>query len=754
MAEPTDVRLTPPIDGILKDILSGIRDIKSGRETASLGTEAFSKMVEELKDNTEALRKNTDALIRAAGRGGGAGTPGGGSSGQLNAQTPGEGETGASAASSSSRLPEWRQALEKGEFLRAGERLVGDILTPKQREGESQESYDARVRRVQNTSIGVSAAFGALPAGRTFYNRTMAQMQNSVNQRVGEPTQIGMLQGAMGPGSESVTSSFGSYLSSFFAAPSLLLSGGQDPGMFGFGGNMSEATSAGWRSRYRAFTRGALNPFDMLSYQQALEINASVASKGFRSEGEQVSVEEAVTDIVQSMAIDAGSALDVIDLAIKRLNMDSQEATGYLKEYGELSKAAGKGVVEFTKEVTAALNMVTAGGAKGPGAFAAAESYAGVPQVEASRVMEIFGGQEFMGLQAANLMQSGGSPEQIMALAAGAPMGAGGELGVLESQFNAVKDIVDRMKAGPARGNERLAYVLAGNIIGARPLEVKNLYKHGEKILSRARASTAARGLKQDFDTRIFGKEGRQARASSNAGQAALKNLVGQYKPGEGEGFDIDELMISGGADNPQLQSQVADLYDAMHTQQMGGGSDLLEATYRKYGGREKLAQAEEIVQRLLTIGGGRGNLQSSDVQSAWRELSSMKGVTVGVKDRRGGMPAWQTTQRTLTGAQSKELQNRQRDIVQNLFREGGILEAQKEDMMEKLRTSHIPAKEFSKQISDLSARKRQQENAIEIKLSEDAAKYFDLVNPDPGSVQGKSTWKYGMDMRAGMSGP
>lgn len=751
MAEPTDVRLTPPIDGILKDILSGIRDIKSGRETASLGTESFSKMVEELKDNTEALRRNTDALLRAAGQGGGAGSPGGGAGGQLNASSPKEGETGASAVTGTSRLPEWRQALEKGDVIKAGERLIGDILTPKQREGESQESYDARVKRVQNTSIGVSAAFGALPGSRTFYNRTMAQMQSSVNQRVGEPTQLGMLQGAPGPGAESVTSSFGSYLSSFFAAPSLLLSGGQDPGMFGFGGNMSEATSAGWRSRYRAFTRGALNPFDMLSYQQALEINAAVANKGFRSEGEQVSVEEAVTDIVQSMAIDAGSALDVIDLAIKRLNIDSQEATGYLKEYGELSKAAGKGVVEFTKEVTAALNQVTAGGAKGPGAFAAAEAYAGVPQVEASRVMEIFGGQDFMGLQAASLIQSGGSPEQIMALAAGAPMGAGGELGVLESQFSAVKNIVDQMKAGPARGNERLAYVLAGNIIGARPLEVENLYKGGGKIISRAKATSAARGLKEEFDTRIFGKQGRMARAGSDAGQAALQKLMGQYKPGLGEGFDIDELMISGGADNPQLQSQVADLYDAMHTQQMGGGSDLLQQTYRKYGGKEKLAQAEEIVQRLLTIGGG--DLKSSAVQGAWRELSAMKGVAVGIKGERGGLIDWQTTQRTLTGAQSKELQNRQRDIVQNLFREGGISEAQKEDMMEKLRTSHIPAKEFSRQISDLSARKKQQENAIEIKLSEDAAKYFDLVNPDPGSVQGKSTWKYGMDMRAGVMG-
>jgi len=746
MAEdPVRVQITPPIDKILTDILTGVQSVVDRGERKSLGTESFSEVIQELKENTDALRKNTDALISAAARGGGAIAATGVSS-SINAPTPQEGQPGGSSYRGSElTLPTWRKELYRGRLFSAAEEFVADRVFGANIE-ESEEEAGRRIARRQNVTLATSAALSALPAARLAYSRPYAEMQRSVDRRIGEPTQLGMLEGAPGPGAEGFTSSLGSMISSYFAVPSMGLTGGGRPGMIGnlFGANMSEATQQGWQSRYRAFTRGGINPFDMMSYQQALDINQGVASKGMRSLGEQISVEEALTDIVQSTAIDAGSALDIIDMSLKRLNIDASETKENLKEYGDLSKAAGKGVVEFTKEVTSTLNMITAGGAKGTQAQVVAETYSGIPQIEGTRVASLLGGSDLMGIQAAQLAASGNlTYDKAMAIASGFPLSGGSELDMLKASSDAVRTVVDQMMAGPAAGNERLAYSLAAGRLGSdwTPLDVEQIYKNMPKAIGQAETRVDVKEFVGKTKKELYGDKGRVARARSEEGMAALKNIKGFQ--GEGEGLQTDWFgMTARGGKDPLLKDKIDDLFYAMQS-----GDEKAIAEVEERWGKDNLEEARVAVERLLTI--ERGSADDPAVRKAWEELNRDIDITMG-----GGMSGtapWTSTIRGgLTGSQGKELAAKQRDVIEQAFARKGISSQQRESLLKDVNKG-MSLDEFENRITKITSqgRAREQQDRVEIALSEDAARWFRIMRPEPGSDQRDAPMRPGYNPRA-----
>lgn len=692
----------------------------------------FASVLEDHKraliENTEKISNLTQAIQNLSGGiGGGSGRP----SSKFNAQTPQPGETGAAVVPTEnpSRL---RQAYEKvGDFARKHPLL------------DSAFSYS--LGRMSQGEGGLASLAGVLSptGGRNLYNAASYAMQSSVDRRVTNPVELGMAAGYQGPGYEGVAgmagSPFGSYFSGLFAAPSLLFSGGENPGMIGglYGAGMSQAQSEGWKTQYRAFTR-SLNPFDMLSYGRAMEINQAVASKGFRNLGEQVTVEESLTDLVMKTGIEAGAALDLLDISIKRLKMDAKESADMLKEFGPLAKAAGKSVSDYTQEVTQVTSKMNALGARGPSAIQASQMYAGFTGLDASNVQSFLGGQNMTGLLAAGIMGGGvgqqfRNPKDMLKLAMGFYPGMGDGQGADEAaiaQIESMRNLVDQM-AERTGGDKDMAMFMVANMTGQDPYMIQQIYKEGPKVIRQGKAMSKMEGLVTGWNKYYGGPELRGRRATSAEGKKAF----GRFKELAGEGImdwdlmgystrpglDFDKLDIGGqmgGNKDPEFETKVKDIYDA----RMRGDKEAETAAIERAEGTDAARAASLLMQA------GRGK------ESAWKTLNQAYGIKF-----EGPGVTWDSTAGGVDKASRERYQKEAKDMLKEFQASGAISKDQMQRIQKQLMSDKgLSPQDFQSKINEAITSKRQKENEVKIGLSDDAKKWFNVFNKAANSSQGK----------------
>lgn len=729
-SQDVNVRNWQDMESVLYDTFT--RAFRNSDDKKDGPQQNFTSILEQHKaalvDNTEKIQNLTQAIQNLSGGiGGGSGRP----SSKFNAQTPQPGETGAAAVpkESPSRL---RQAYEKvGDFARRHPLL------------DSAFSYS--LGRMSQGEGGLASLAGVLSptGGRNLYNATSYAMQSSVDRRVTNPVELGMAAGYQGPGYEGVAgmagSPFGSYFSGLFAAPSLLFSGGENPGMIGglYGAGMSQAQSEGWKTQYRAFTR-SLNPFDMLSYGRAMEINQAVASKGFRNLGEQVTVEESLTDLVMKTGIEAGAALDLLDISIKRLKMDAKESADMLKEFGPLAKAAGKSVSDYTQEVTQVTSKMNALGARGPSAIQASQMYAGFTGLDASNVQSFLGGQNMTGLLAAGIMGGGvgqqfRNPKDMLKLAMGFYPGMGDGQGADEAaiaQIQSMRKLVDDM-ATRTGGDKDMAMFMVANMTGQDPYMIQQIYKEGPKVIRQGKAISKMEGLVTGWNKYYGGPELRGRRATSAEGKKAF----GRFKELAGEGImdwdlmgystrpglDFDKLDIGGqmgGNKDPEFETKVKDIYDA----RMRGDKEAEDAARERAEGTDAARAASLLMQA------GRGK------ESAWKTLNQAYGIKF-----EGPGVTWDSTAGGVDKASRERYQKEAKDMLREFQASGAITKDQMQRIQRQLMSGKgLSPQDFQSKVNEAIASKRQRENEVKIGLSDDAKKWFNVFNKAANSSQGK----------------
>lgn len=700
----------------------------------------FTSILEQHKaalvDNTEKIQNLTQAIQNLSGGigGGGRGRP----TSSTNALTPQRGEIGAA----SEVLDKPTQEMSSGfhPIKRAIGAIQNKISSP-----------------LLSTALGYAAAhhagaIGSLASpqfGRELYMGVSNIMQRSVDRRVTNPVELGMAAGYQGPGYEGVAgmagSPFGSYFSGLFAAPSLLFSGGENPGMIGsnFGAGMSQAQSEGWKTQYRAFTR-SLNPFDMLSYGRAMEINQAVASKGFRNLGEQVTVEESLTDLVMKTGIEAGAALDLLDISIKRLKMDAKESADMLKEFGPLAKAAGKSVSDYTQEVTQVTSKMNALGARGPSAIQASQMYAGFTGLDASNVQAFLGGQNMTGLLAAGIMGGGvgqqfRNPKDMLKLAMGFYPGMQGGQGADEAaiaQIQSMRNLVDQM-AERTGGDKDMAMFMVANMTGQDPYMIQQIYKEGPKVIRQGKAVSKMEGLVAGWNKYYGGPELRGRRATSAEGKKAFgrfKELAGQgvtdwnFDPFNDDdiwstrgGLDFDMFDIGGqmgGNKDPEFETKVKDIYDA----RMRGDKEAEDAARERAEGTDAARAASLLMQA------GRGK------ESAWKTLNQAYGIKF-----EGPGVTWDSTAGGVDKASRERYQKEAKDMLREFQASGAITKDQMQRIQRQLMSGKgLSPQDFQSKVNEAIASKRQRENEVKIGLSDDAKKWFNVFNKAANSSQGK----------------
>ena len=722
---------------LVNTFTSVFRDSKKDENSISQAnfTATLEQHKQALLENTEKIQNLTRAIQNLSGGIGGGGRP----TNATNAPTPQPGQTGAAAQpqpreESSSRLGRMYQKL--GDF--AQKHPILDRALP------------YYMGRMANREGGLSEMAGILSptGGRNAYNAASYAIQSSVDRRVTDPTELGMMAGYQGPGYEGVAgmagSPFGSYFSGMFAAPSLLFSGGTNPNLIGgaFGAGMSPAQEQGWQTRYRAFTR-SLNPFDMLSYQKSLQINQGVAQAGFRNLGETVNVEDAVRDIVMTTSIDVSEAIDALSLSIKRLKMDSKDATEILKQFGPLAKAAGKSVGEFTAESLQVTNRLNALGGRGASTLQAGSIYSGFTGLEGGAVEAFLGGQGMTGIFAANIMGGGAggqfrNPEDMMKLAMGFYPGMGEGQGANEAaiaQIESMRGLVDRV-AAQSGGNKDMAMFMVARMTGQDPYMIQQIYEQGPKVIARSKVSSELTGFAQGFRASVNSKRG--SAAVGEEGMAAFGKLqelaegtvtdwgLSGYKTGEGplpglvlarqtQMIDFGEIDL-GGRD-PDFEEKVEAIYTARMRQQQGMGSqEDVDAAIAAAEGTD----AERAASLLMQA--GRGNKQ------AWKALNTDYGVKIG--DWVSDAPS---------ANYEKAWKKKSSDLLTQAVKAGAIEESQKKRIEKDIKAGKITSPEaFEDRVQEAMSKEALKQNEVQIALSEEAKRWFNVFNKAANSSQGK----------------
>lgn len=701
----------------------------------------FTSILEQHKaaliDNTEKMQNLTKAIQNLSGGIGGGG--GGGAvdgRGVINAPTPKEGQTGA-----------------KPTLMHRMVRSIGLSRDDAMLSGSEDNPFFDMLTRAMAIKYGVGAA---VSVGSQFMPQTIARnfyagAQRATDRYVTGPTQLGMLAGYQGPGYENygqqqgIGSSFGSLIAGSMAFPSMVFSGGNNPNMLGgvFGASMSPAQYEGSKTSYRAFTR-SLNPFDMLSYEKALEINQGVAQKGFRNLGEQVSVEEAVTDIVMKTGVDVGNAIDALDLSIKRLKMDARETIDSMKDIGSQAKSAGKGVSDFLNESLQVTNKLNALGGYGGATARAGKIYSGFTGLEGSNVQAFLGGQGMTGILAANIMGGGvggqfRNPKDMMKLAMGFYPAMGEGQGAEEAaiaQIESMRGLVDRVAAQNG-GDKDMAMMMVAKMTGQDPYMIQQIYKEGPKVIRQSKATSKMEGLVGGWKEYYSGKGRRGKRALSDEGKTAFgrfKELAQEgatdwnFNPGNeadvwsnraGLNFDnIDIGGMMGGNVDSEFETKVQDIYDA----RMRGDKDALAEAERRAEGTSAARAASLLMQA------GRGK------ESAWKALNA----DYGIKFEGPGV-TWDSTQGNVDKASRERYQKEAKDMLQEFQASGAITKEQRQRIQKQLMSKKgLSPEDFQTQVNEAMAGKRQRENEVKIGLSDDAKRWFDVFTKAANSSQGK----------------
>lgn len=731
MAQDVNVRNWEDMENVLfKSFTRAFRE-QGDKEDGSFSQQTFTSILEQHKaalvENTENIQNLTRAIQNLSGGIGG----GGGVTNNLNSPTPQDGQTGKSASGSLIQKALGNIGLRRGESIFAG--------------SEDNPFFDFLARSmIFRSGLASTAAIGSQLSPANLGRNLYAGTQRFVEPYVTQPTELGMAAGYQGPGYEPFSqmgSSLGSLISGRFGFVSNILTGGTNPNLIGgfLGSSMSEAQSQGFRSQYRAFAR-SLNPFDMLTYDRAMEINQAVGAKGFRTLGQQISVEEALTDIVQKTGIDAGAALDTLDLSVKRLGTDIKDAADLLKEYGPLAKAAGKSVSEFAQESNQVLNQISSLGATGTGAQVASLGYSSFSQLEGGAVSEFLNSPELSGLMAASMMGGGpgaqfGNPQDMLMLAMGnAPaMGGGGSADeVFIAQVENLQKLVTTVQKQTGV-DRRMAQMMVANMTGRKFLEIQQIDNEGKKVIESMKVTGELTEFTQGFRKYRQGQQLRGTLATeSDEGKRAFSQIQQMHGTGEaiagmmgGPGSfrgGIDFGQVDLGGKDPEFEEKVQQLYQAKSSGNKSQVDALLEQFDQEGLNVDDIDRAADLL-----LQAGRGD------QNAWKSLNQEFGVRV-----RGQNGEWVSDQGKIPKEARQKAIAAMRDYTQDFFERGVINERQKTSLLKKINSREsITPEKFQSEVQRMITRKRQQENEIRIGLSGDAKKWFNVFKQS-GSAQGK----------------
>lgn len=431
-------------------------------------------------------------------------------------------------------IPRAKQYLEEGHLEQAGAMFVtGLVKSP----------------MLRPFALGTEVRLGA--QGLDFArNRVIAQ-------RLGQPNALGMSTGARGPGAEDLSSGLGSFIASLTAFPSMYASKTGQPFSM-FGGSMAPAVSRGYQMRKEAFNR-SLNPFGMMGYKQNLDLIEATGSKGFGSLSQTFKVSEVARDLMQSVGIDAGTILDTLDIAVKRLDTDVETAAKQMKDFGMMATSAGKGVAQFSKETFEVLNQMSLQGARGPGALTASALMSSIPQVAGPGVYQALTSPTSIGLALGNFSGMGGNmnlANQITAATGNIMAVNGGQnaLGMSSQLMGNFKSMVDRQlssfQQNPQFKNATPDEMLNAALSVVMPTfginditAAEKMYKQAPRFIKQAAAlqkiQTAAAGFENPAKSYFFGGPGtnRAKGVLAGAGKSSFETFQQTYGKQTGKGL-------------------------------------------------------------------------------------------------------------------------------------------------------------------------------------------------------------------------
>jgi len=741
-----DVKVTNwrDMEGVLMDTFTGaFRKVNEEKTGLGASQQNFTSVLEQHKaaliENTEKIQSLTQAIQNlSGGLGGGGGRP----SSNMNAQTPQPGQIGGKSS---------------GIFNKA---LTGLGVSKEGRSdsifsgSEDNPFYDFLARSMIlrggiTSTLALASNFLPQNIGKNFY----AGAQRIVEPYVTQPTELGMLAGYQGPGYESFSqsgSSFGSLVSGRMAFPSMILSGGTNPNMLGgglFGSSMSPAQSEGFKTRYRAFTR-SLNPFDMLSYERALEINQGVSQAGFRNLGERVSVEEAVTDIVNTTAIDISGAIDMLSLSVKQLKADVKDSADLIKEFGPAARMAGKSVQDYSRETSQAAFATFQGGAVGTSGMRAGQIASSFTGIDASMIQGVLNSSDMSGLFAAGIM--GGGPgaqfrnsDDMLALALDMPYAMGGGEKADEVETERIKMLVKTVDdiAQRTGGNKDRALMLVAGMMNKPLPAIREMYNQAPKVLAQAKVRKEIDAVGKGYEAYYQGTGRRGERAArSGLGKKAFKRFRELSQEGatdfgfeglseggipgipmfrERSGLNFENIDIGG--KGPDFEEKVKDIYDA----RMSGDKEALAKAIEAAQGTD----AERAASLLMTA----GSSNESAAKKAWKTLNESYGISF-----EGPGVTWDSTKGNIPKGVLDSLKGEFTRALSSYKEGGAITEQQRKLIQKKVDENKLDSKGFKREVLSAMENKVQKEGEIKIGLSDDAKKWFNVFNKAANSSQGK----------------
>jgi len=523
-------------------------------------------------------------------------------------------------------LPEARGLLEEGHFQQAGYQVARGLL---------QSPYTRPL---------------TIPTGARVTAQGLDFARNRViGQRLGQPNVMGMTGGVMGPGVEDFSSGLGSYVASLTAFPSMFASKTGEPFSM-FGGSMAPAVSQGYQMRKEAFMR-SLNPFGMMGYQQNLNLIEATRSKGFRSLGETYNVSDSAREIMQKVGIEAGTAIDMIDLAIKRLGMDSKEAQEEMEVFGKMARGAGKGVAQFAQETLQVLNQMSLQNTRGPGSLQASALMSSIPQVQGQGVFNLLNSPTMTGLTMGTMAGQGASMSTLTAMAMGQPFSAGGgrqSLEMASQGLGTYKQFVDQfMQSAPGENQEEkrtFAFNMAAQVFGLDgPMTAERIYEQTDEIQNQSAVlgelnkfkSVQKYGVSGQMNKELGMTEGgkirnKRAEAAYSSISSKFKDVRKAWKGGKGDAKFIGPSGASGGVTFNDPAGQDNQQFNIFVNRMIAAKRFKTESVDEVYDAADNAGLDPAQVERAadLFIATGRGDEQYG--RAAFAKLSEEFDISYG----------------------------------------------------------------------------------------------------------------------------
>lgn len=581
-----------------------------------------------------------------------------------------------------------------------------------------------------------------------------------IGQRLGEPTMMGLQAGYTGSGAEGYGSGLGSFVSSLGAMPSMAF--GYSPNAIGnlFGASMSPAATMGYQMRFEAL-KGSLNPFSMMGYNQYLGIQQAVAGKGFESKADVFNISRQVKDLVQKVGVDSGAAIDILDLAIKRLYMDVDDATNMMANFGDMAKGAGKGVAQFTQEVAAVMKSMSAQGARGPSVLSSSALLSSLPQVTGQGVYNLVNNPTMIGLTMGAMGAKGmAAPDMAMA-AMGAPFlmqgGTQSNTYIAES-MQQFRNFIDTL--GP---NKDLAYVMAGQIFGMDPQAVRDTYLGSEKMINQAKVLQSMENMDtlQKYSGKTAASEmfaqGKGGKFKAGKIESAFQELRGAVKATQqGKGAGMTGTLIGGvitvGSTKKNINNQKFNGYVQKYAQALlSANPDDATLAIEDEMAQEMDINPDEVARAAsLIVSAGQGN------RSAMKELYSEFDVS-GLSSRGEMGPDYKMKKSAqyLKSSEFRAAENKLRatkrgdpnykkqatQIVQQAFESDLIKQGMYDKYMKQIESGAFDIDTLKKQILKTGAKQQaqQQQDLIRITLDQNARRLLRFL-PRAGSTDDEAT--------------